>query len=350
MIGYRIFTSSLPAEWDSFVDSHPEGRCAHLAGIGTVLKECYGISSSYIALHEDNALRGVFPCVVISQFTGRKKLVSMPYVDFGGFLLANDFVAPPGLIERALSECISKSGADFLLIRGPSHFGGNLDESLFQVVKDCHYATLPLAELCDVVCRYDRRARQNMKQAHAHGLSVTVPDSGDFLVKHFYPLYSKTMTEFGTPPHSLDFFLAMRDALGERLRIFAVMHNSTLISALVTAGSSSRLHLCFFVSRKDARGMRPNELLMSEMIAWACEHRYAAIDMGTIRHEGQRRFKMKWGARLEEYNYYFYPRDIDPSLVKTYGNPDLLNKIWARCIPEPLSRRLGPLVRRKIGR
>ncbi len=337
-----------PNEWDRFVDTHPEGRFSHLTRYQKVIEKTYALKGFSIGLFTDNRLRGIFPSVLVSSFLSKKKLVSMPFSDYGGMLLAADLELPADRLESVLNSLLEKSGAECIEIRGPYRFGGVAYNRSLLEYKDCSYATIELENPALMERKVRRNVRADLRKAYSGSLMARVDSSEEAIRTIFFPLYLKAMKKFGTPPHSIDFFCNMKSIMGERIILISALCNDRPVAVVLAVKSSSRLHGCYIASDVNYIHMRPNHLTIWELIKWGYNNNCNILDFGVARYEGQKRFKAAWGSVFKDYNYYFYPPNI--RLPQVYLRPSAVNKLWSKYVPNTLAEKLGPFIRRRLGR
>lgn len=162
------------------------------------------------------------------------------------------------------------------------------------------------------------------------------------------------MKRLGTPPHSLNYFLNKQKNFKDNLKLFIVIKNNTPIAALLGFTCGKNIHITKNPSNQEFWQYRPNDLAHWEFIKWGCQNGYSTFDFGPVRYESQKRYKQKWGAKiLDNYIFYLLPdnaRAKAPDL-KTHSNEfKLLSLIWKYLILLPLTRYLGPIIRKRIGR
>ncbi|HMC68728.1 MAG TPA: hypothetical protein VKJ07_06200, partial [Mycobacteriales bacterium] len=86
--------------WDRFVEQHPAATVAHLSAWGRIAAGAYGHPSAYLSVEDDGEKLGVLPLVLVSSRIFGRRLVSMPFLDYGGVLVSPQ--APFGAVEPAL--------------------------------------------------------------------------------------------------------------------------------------------------------------------------------------------------------------------------------------------------------
>src|SRR5947208_3336522 len=72
--------------WDRFVEQHPAATVAHLAAWGSVIHRAYGHESVCLVAEKEGDIAGVLPLVLIRSWLFGHRLVSMPFLDYGGIL------------------------------------------------------------------------------------------------------------------------------------------------------------------------------------------------------------------------------------------------------------------------
>src|SRR5207253_1709469 len=85
-----LTTADVDKSWDRFVESHPRATVAHLSAWGQIAREVYGHEPVYLRAEEDGEIRGVLPLVLISGRLFGRRLVSMPFLDYGGVLAGGE--------------------------------------------------------------------------------------------------------------------------------------------------------------------------------------------------------------------------------------------------------------------
>src|SRR5512136_689439 len=99
--------------WDRLVDSCDHSKVYHRHQWGAVLNKVHGHELVY--LQEDH---GVFPLACIRSPIFGKRLISLPFADYGGPCAQDEATA-----EKLILQCQEKAealGVDFIEIRSPS--------------------------------------------------------------------------------------------------------------------------------------------------------------------------------------------------------------------------------------
>ncbi|MBU4511808.1 GNAT family N-acetyltransferase [Patescibacteria group bacterium] len=172
------------------------------------------------------------------------------------------------------------------------------------------------------------------------------------------------MKRFGTPPHSLDYFLNKLKCFSNDLKLYLVTKDGLVVAALMGFTCGKNIHITKNPSLKKFWNCRPNDLAHWEFIKWGCEHGYTSFDFGPVRYENQKRYKEKWGAKIQN-NYIFYLYPENSRLRQGYGGQAKPSKqnltthnlgfkfisfIWKYFIPISLAQHLGPIIRKRLAR
>src|SRR5262245_43472175 len=80
------------AAWDSYVESHPEGRFSQLFGYRCV-EHVYGYKPHYLSFLRAGRLVGVLPAFEARSALFGCRFLSQPFSEYGGFLLDEDLDA-----------------------------------------------------------------------------------------------------------------------------------------------------------------------------------------------------------------------------------------------------------------
>jgi hypothetical protein len=140
------------------------------------------------------------------------------------------------------------------------------------------------------------------------------------------------------------------------MKIFWAMYNGRPISGLLGFACGQRISIINIVSDETFWEIRPNDLIHWEYIKWAHAAGYQYFDFGSIRYEGQLRYKQKWGCTIEDHGYYHLGSQAkqgadEPTTFDSSSNAmKLLSKLWSGYVPGIITRMVGPVLRKNLGR
>ena len=343
-----------PGAWDRFVEAHPEGRFSQLHGYRCI-EAVYGYRPCYLGFEKEGRLVGVLPSFRARSLLFGRRLLSQPFSEYGGFLL------DPGLAESDAAAIVERVRGVLRELRVPlleTHGGQGQGPSRARLAltNPQQLACLDLEpseeELWGKVI--SRHVRKAVNKAEREGLSCVEAHDDATLGSVFYPLYVRSMTRLGAPPHPLSYFTACAHALGQRMRIFWAVKGGTKIAGLLGFTCGRRVSIVNIVSDERFWELRPNDLVHWEFIKWARANGFRSFDFGSVRYAGQEQFKSKWGCAMTDSGYFILPaeeHDAPQATFDSSGGPmKLASRFWTRWVPGWAARRLGPPIRRTLMR
>jgi CelD/BcsL family acetyltransferase involved in cellulose biosynthesis len=344
--------STSPAEWDEYVENHPEGRFSQLSGY-RYLEQVYGYAPYYLTFKSDaGKIVGVLPCFEARSLLFGRRFLSQPFSEYGGFLLDQDLSDDDrDSIVSAVSEYMTDRDLDVLETHGNYGMAGE-DERL-RIGNRQQLAYLELQRSPESLWEQgvSRHVRKAIRKAERSGLRSIEQTDEHMITTHFYPLYLRSMHRLGSPPHPVTFFLRCFDAMRSKMRIFWALYEDQPIAGLLGFSCGRRVSIVNIVSDERHWHLRPNDLIHWEYIKWACENGYQYFDFGSVRYDGQAQFKEKWGCVFRDSGYYFLtakPGASYDNFDSSSGSMALASKIWAKCMPHPLAKHVGPTLRKHL--
>ena len=344
--------------WDAYVQAHPESRFCHLSAY-RCLKEVYGYTPCYFGFQKQERLVGVLPAFETSSMFFGRRLISQPFSEYGGFLLDPDLDGSDFQeIIQHLKTFLAKRQLRGLEMHGRSGVAiQDLPDSLTKS-NDQSLAYLPLDrpvdELWNKVITY--QVRKAVQKAERSDVEVIERSDEDTIVRDFYPLYLSSMKRLGVPPHGIQYYLRCRAAFGDGMKIFWALHKGRPISGLLGFSCGKRVSIINIVSDESFWEIRPNDLIHWEYIKWAHAAGFQYFDFGSIRYEGQLRYKKKWGCTITDHGYYHLggakSKEAAPSqsFDSSSGTMKRFSDLWAKYVPEAVGRVVGPVLRKNLVR
>jgi hypothetical protein len=180
-------------DWDAFVASHAHGRFIHLTGFKKTVEEVYGLRPNYWLCREEGRVRAVFPSFFHRAWLTGRKLISQPFSEYGGILFAPDaqpserraiLSGLPWVVERSRE----KERLAYLEIRGFPDLGGD-EAGLFQTIRLCERAVLPLDPALKLWDKVDYSVRKNVRRARSSGIELRSLETAEDIRRVFYPLH-----------------------------------------------------------------------------------------------------------------------------------------------------------------
>ncbi len=329
-------------EWEGFVASRPGASAYHSLVWCDVIREAFGHPAFPLVARRREEIRGVLPLVLVAGRLFGRFLVSMPFVNYGGVLAADESAAAALLC--AAEELMRDLDARSVELRRPGIPRPDMPGRGHKVA-----LLLDLDPDPDRLWRaFKDTVRNQVRKARKNGLEATA--GGAELLDDFYGVFCVNMRALGTPVYAKDFFATVLRSLPRDIRIVAVRRGSRTLAAGITYAHGGVTEMPWASSLPAFRHLCPNNLLYWEAVREACLQGRALFDFGrSSPGSGPWRFKIQWGAREEPLCWdYILPPGMRPPDVTT-ANPKfrLASAVW-KLMPLGLTRLLGPRIVRCI--
>jgi serine/alanine adding enzyme len=329
-------------EWRRVVGTLAPSHLAHAPEWFSIIRDAYGHEPLYLRAEDHEGAVGVLPAFVVRRPFLGTLVSSMPFLDAGGPCGASAALAQP--LVDTLTEEARRVGAQRVELRCTERL--TLASPPLE-----HKVSLTLALPADpgrLWRELDAKVRNLIRKAERSGLSTEIGHAA--ALAPFYDIFAARMRDLGSPVHGLGFLRAVLDAFGERARIILVRNGGTPVGGLVALAFKDTVVVPWASCRKEYLSSGANMLLYWEALRRACVEGFRRFDFGrSSRHSGTYHFKRQWGAREEPLFWYamtLTPRRRPP-LAGAGRGAALLAGAW-RHLPLPLTRRLGPPIRRLL--
>ena len=142
-------------------------------------------------------------------------------------------------------------------------------------------------------------SNRNARAARKHGIRIEIGKDSRHL-KEFYHLHLMTRRKQGVPIQPFSFFnKIMSDILEKDLGfIMAAYQGSKCLAAALFLTWNKTITYKYGASDPGGLSLRPNDLLIQEIIRYGCEHQFTGLDLGRTdtANTGLRTYKSCWGA------------------------------------------------------
>lgn len=324
--------------WDDFISTCPAAEHYHFSGWGRVIRLAYGWPALYFTAWEGKTLRGVLPVIVMGG-RRRKRLVSMPYLDYGGICVEH-----PGAIQylyKAVQSELSKITGSVLDLRQRQQMqlplSGYSDKVTMILALENNVANMWRA--------FKAKLRNQIRKAEKEQLKTQWTGSDGLM--DFYSVYAHNMRDLGSPPHSFVFFERVLAEFSDA-RILLVRLGKKVIGGGVCLVFKDTMLMPWASSLRAYLRLCPNNLLYWEAIRTACEDGLIQFDFGrSSRDSGTYKFKKQWGAVEEP--LYWQSNISGGDLLDESGSQifRFARQVW-RHLPVGITRIIGPTLRRRI--
>ncbi len=338
-----IGTDATSAEWDAYVERHPDGTGNHLWAWRGIYERVFGHETIYLAARDrSGSIAGVLPIVKFRHRLFGHFLVSLPFVNHGG-VLSSDESASRALVDSALALAL-RDGASHLELRHTAQCFPDLAARRHKVSMKA-----PLEPNAVVAWeRLDRKVRNQIRKAEKSGLRVD--DGGAELIPDFYSVFARNMRDLGTPVYPRAWFEETVATFPDRARVFVVRHQGRPIAGAITFNHRDSVEIPSASSLRDCRAMCPNMILYWRIMQRAIAEGFRVLDFGrSTPGEGTYHFKTQWGAEAGPmcWEYGLVASEDVPDRSPSNRRFQAAIAVW-RHLPVVLATCLGPQISRYL--
>jgi serine/alanine adding enzyme len=329
--------------WDRFVEQHPAATVGHLSGWGAVVRGTYGHEPVYVTATEGTDLVGVLPLISIRSRLFGRRLVSMPFLDYGGVLAEPGSPAERPLLDAAFAIARER-GVHSLGLRQFQPTGLGYPTAANRVTM-----LLELGAEGDVWKALPSERRNRVRKGEKNGLAPVW--GGPELLDDFYGVFAANMRDLGSPVHAPRFFTLMLEHLPGVARTLLVRdRDGRAVGAAVCLFFRDTIMVPWVSSLREAFSLCPNFVLYWEVIRFGCRHGYRVLDLGrSFKNKGTYEFKRQWGARAHTLPWLFLDvvAGAAPSVDRDASRFEPLIAVWKR-IPVRVANLVGPWIRGQV--
>jgi serine/alanine adding enzyme len=327
------------AEWDAYVDRHPEATCYHRSAWTIVAERAYGLRVRRLVSRAGPGwpVRGVLPLIVVPRPLHRYITTGI----FGayGAILVDGAAAEAELIAEA-RRITDEERACYLHIKalgdGPAPFGMRRKDVWVT-------AMLSLEGGAERVWkRFRSSIRAAIRQGLRFGFSLR---GGTEELPSFYDVLAENMHRKGAPIYGKKLLSEILETFGDQADIVTLWADDRPVSGALILAFNGVMYVPFASSRAAYLRGRPNNLLYWRIIERACAAGLKTLDFGSsLRGTSALAFKLGWGASILPVASYVYARTrqeprLDPSAKAVQAGI----RLWRR-LPRSLADAAGPWV------
>ncbi len=329
--------------WDKLLLTNKDYSFFHTSSWAKVLSDSYGYRPIYFTLIDSGKLSALMPVMEIESWITGKRGVSLPFTDFCSPIVSEKSLFKE--IIKSLIEYGKKGGWKYIEVRGGK------DNFQDMTTSSSHYAhTLDLTQNeHEIFSSFRDSTKRNIKKAIKEGVSVTLSNSLES-VKEFCRLNRMTRKHHGLPPQPYYFFKKVYDHIISSKKGVAALasYQKRNIAGAICFQSGNKAIYKFGAFDRRYQLLRPNNLLMWQIIKWYCQNGFKNFSFGRTEPEntGLLQFKRGWGTREEIINYYKYDL-VKDAFVKEPNGKTSYNIF--KSLPSPLLNLTGFLLYRHVG-
>jgi len=333
--------------WDNYVARHRSATPYHLCGWQEVIEAAYGHRTHFLLAEQHQQVVGVLPLVHMKHPLSGNRLISMPFLDMAGVLADSENIAD--CLRQEALQLMRRIGASGLELRQKDD-RSDRDATTVPGQRVLMLRDLP-ADPETLQQSFRAKLRNQIRKPIALGLETRI--GGEEFLDDFYRVFAVNMRDLGSPVHSQAFLAAILKEFAGLTRVFVVYRAALPVAASLIFQFHNIVYNPWASSLRKHRDSCPNMLLYWSMLAYACEQGCTQFDFGRSGvGEGTYRFKQQWGARPVPLSWATITNTActRPGTPATSDNKglQLAARLWSK-IPVPISRVIGPAIRKQIG-
>ena len=279
--------------WNAFAASNPWANVFHHPSWARLLAECYGYRPFVVVVRDaDGTISAGLPMMEVSSPLTGRRWMSLPFTDHCSPLCRD--VESLGELTNSLVEMSQSSKIPMIEVRWELPAHPSIRSYSHFVLHTCKLAP----DFDSVADRFHAMHRRNIKTAKKRGVRIKWGRERDHL-REFYRLHLQTRRRQGIPIQPWRFFESVGALLEQGLGFVLLAYKGCeCLAAAVFLHWHQTLTYKYGASSVSGLRLRPNNLLFSAAIRWACENGYKVFDMGKTdpTNTGLRSFKTRWGA------------------------------------------------------
>jgi hypothetical protein len=326
------------ARWDALAEG--SGRPYHDSRWARVLALSYGCTPLYLYAELSGQMVSLFPLFLVRGPFGGWQAVSIPHVEAAGVLHAESF---PLYLDYLSRE--ARAGELSIL-----QFGERLGDLPARDNEVIFVKELPDEIEGIIPSLSSATTRNSMRRALAAPHEATIGND-DGLLAPFYALYLAKMRQFGTPPHGLKFFRAIRDEFGAQCAVIALKDAAgAFVAAALVIGSGGTLFCAALLTGAVQLRQNTGYALSYQVMAYGVKGGFSSLILGRCEKDsGNYAYKKSLGGvpvPLYRYRLSATPKGYRPRIPSTAKEKyRKLALVWSR-LPAPVTDHLGPVLRK----
>jgi len=323
--------------WDRYLLTRPETTLFHRMAWQRGASRAFGYRFRGLIALRDGVPAGALPLFQVPGFPMGSSLISTPLAVYGG-VVADDAAAGGALLDAA-REMGGRLGVRYVELRDGMRFSG-------LPVKDL-YVTFRREIGPDHDANFSKirpKQRTSIRAAQKRGLSWRT--GGAELVDRFYPIYSESVRNLGTPvfPKRL-FQILMEEHAGESV-ILLVESDGIAISGVLTFFDGGQALPYYGGTLASAYRYSASDYMYWSLMCHAADRGCTVFDFGRSKRDtGAFHYKRHWGFEPTPLAYqYALVRDrAVPDLSPRNPRFSLAIRAW-KLIPLSIAERIGPAI------
>ena len=332
----RPLRHAVAPAWDRFVAAHPLGTFFHRAAWSTILAQSFGHAEHSVLAEQDGCITGVLPLMAVRSRLFGDRLVSTPFLSYGG-VLAVDWQTAFTLESFADSRRESL-GLPILELRNREPRYGSRAALAPWYDRADRYATFrkPMPSFRAI----PRKQRATINKARQNRLNARISRS----TETFYPPYAENLRNLGTPAFPRHYFDRLLAVFPNDSDCVTVFDGEKPLAAALNFYFRDEVTPYYPGGTRGARRLAGNALLFWTVMEHATKRGAALFDFGRSKPgTGSYAFKEHWGfdPAPMPYRYRLASGEVLPDVSPRNPRYALSITAWKH-LPLWLANRTGP--------
>ena len=327
--------------WNDYVLGQDGGTLFHLVEWLAAIEKCYGHANESILARESDQVVGVLPLMAVRSALFGNRLTSTPYAVYGGAVGNSEQIATQ--LEDAAVEIARGLGVQYLELR-------NRDRSRDGWAASAQYATFRKPIEADVDANMKAIPRKQRAMVRK-GINAGLVAEFERSIDHFYPIYSESVRNLGTPVFPRRHFQCLLESFGDKADVLTVRHDQVPIASVMSFYFRDEVLPYYGGGTDQARQFKGYDYMYWELMKAACERGLKTFDYGRSKvGTGAYSFKKNWGFEPAALPYQFQlvrAREL-PNMSPTNPKYQYFINVWKR-LPLPIANTIGPFLARSLG-
>ena len=327
-----------------------QSALAHLGGVyhARAWKDAldvYQLRTHWLVAEWEGQAVAVLPLARQSSRLFGQRLISLPWVDEAGAI--GESTAVQKLLQHAAELARGFGTRCELIVKQPLHGPEPERPNGWATIgQDKVLMRRELGMTSEALwSKLSAKVRNQVRKAEKSGL-ITEVGGGEFL-PDFHRIYARNMRDLGSPAHSLAFFQALSNGLGDRCRLYRTHLNQKAVGAGFVILNGPSLDIPWAASIREFNELCVNHGMYWKILSDACDAQFKLFHFGRSTVEsGQHKFKKQWGAEEQPLRWHALNASVERDsgdkapLKEQFGTAQ---KIWKK-LPLWAANRLGPLI------
>lgn len=328
------WTTACGADWDGYVEAHPEGTLFHTTPWKQAVERTFGHEAHYLYAERGGAPTGVLPLFLVPTLKG-KAFVSVPYGVYGG-ILADSHETQAALLDAA-RDLAQQQRCKYIELRSKRPNPLNLATTQLYVNFEKPLPT----RATDCLAAIPRKSRASVRNGR-NKFELRSVFTRDLETLH--EQYALNVRRLGSPVIPFRFLVELRDAFGERMDVLHTLFEGRVVSCVLNFYFKDTVVPYYSGSDSSYFFTQCNNVMYCDLMEVSVERGYKHFDFGRSRQgTGAHDFKVNMGFAPTPLHYQYVLlglRDV-PKINPSNPKLELPRRLWSH-LPLGVTKWVGP--------